>query len=167
MKDFANSFFRNICICLISGMLIIIIMACERVDEYGCPTAFSSSSVYDDCKRIPLVYPYEIVNFYDNVELSRWDKRQNGVREIPPDLQFSHILRFAQTNDHIFAEHDIGWVRPCGEIQYFVFSLVKTNAVRFTDKQAFASYCSTFGGDVKEMRPFIEQWKSYWAENSK
>lgn len=167
MSVFTKWILENICKCSISFLLIIIMTACKRVDECGRPTSFFTSPVYDDCKRIPLVYPYEIVDSYENVELIRWDERRNGVREVSSDLQFSYILRFAQTNDYVFGERDTGWVRPSGEIQYFVFSLTQTNVVRFSDKKDFLRYCATFGGDIEQMRPFIEQWEDYWRHNTK
>lgn len=167
MSVFAKWSLENICKYSISVLFIITMTACERVDEYDRPVAFFTSSIYDDCKRIPLVYPFEIIDSNENVELTRWDEKQNGVREVLPNSQFSYILRFAQTNNYVFGERDIGWVRPCGETQYFVFSLAKTNVVRFSDQKDFSRYCAKFGGNIKQMRPFLEQWKDYWLQNAK
>lgn len=49
--------------CVLCCLLLIIMSACERVDEFGHPISYSTSPVYDECKRIPLVFPFEITDF--------------------------------------------------------------------------------------------------------
>jgi hypothetical protein len=152
------------------GVALLLLSACERYDSHGQPKGFFSkpySDFYCEFKRIPLVFPYEINDFHGDTQLTRWDYLHGQpMAEIKPDM-ILHILRFSQTNGHVFGECDRGWVYPSGELRYFVFSLSTTNLLFCSNKVEFAQQCATFGGDVRQMRPFEEQWKTYWEQHDK
>lgn len=147
-----------------------LLSACERYDPQGRPKGFLSkpySDAYCEFKRIPLEFPYEIDAFHGDTQLTRWDYLHGQpMAEVKPDM-ILNILRFSQTNGHVFGEHDTGWVYPSGETRYFVFSLSTTNLLFYSNKVDFAQQCATFGGDVKQMRPFEEQWRAYWEQHDK
>jgi hypothetical protein len=141
---------------------------CKKTDELGRPSAFFDAPIYDEYKRIPIVFPFEINEWVGVAQLSRWEHYDNPLKgPVDADSIAHHILRFSQTNGHVFGECDRGWVYPSGELRYFVFSLSTTNLLFCSNKVEFAQQCATFGGDVRQMRPFEEQWKTYWEQHDK
>ena len=157
--------------CVLCGfLLLLIVSACKRENELGHPVSFSTSPIYDDCKRIPLAFPFEITDSYGNVQFNSWEYYVNPSKdpvEANSPMSLTHIMRFAQTNDYLFGEHDTGWVTPSGELRYFVLSLANTNLLFISDRKDFVRHCATFGGDTEQMRPFEEQWKAYWEQHDK
>jgi hypothetical protein len=99
--------------------------------------------------------------------LRKWEDYDLPTREVDAESLAHRILRFTQTNGYVFGECDRGWVYPSGELRYFVFSLSTTNLLFYSNKIEFAQQCATFGGDVKQMRPFEEQWRAYWEQHDK
>lgn len=166
----ANTTARNkeIWLSLLLVLSLGAIIACEKADKYGRPDAFFNASSYDEKKRIPLVFPFEIGESGSQIELRQWGDYNLPTREVDIDsLPAYRILRFSQTNGYVFGECDTGWVYPSGELQYFIFSLTKTNSIRFSDKNEFMRHCANFGGEFEQMRPFEEQWKSFWEQHDK
>jgi len=155
-------------IILLSLSCIVLIGGCRKTDEFGRPSAFFNAPIYDEYKRIPIVFPFEINEWVGVAQLSRWEHYDNPLKGlVDADSIAHHILRFSQTNGHVFGEHDTGWVYPSGETRYFVFSLSTTNLLFYSNKVEFAQQCAVFGGDVKQMRPFEEQWRAYWEQHDK
>lgn len=141
---------------------------CKKADTLGRPSAYFDAPIYDEYKRIPIVFPFEINEWVDTAQLSRWDYYDNPLKgPVDANSIAHHILRFSQTNGYVFGECDTGWVYPSGELRYFIFSLSKTNLVFISNREDFARHCSTFGGDIRQMRPFEEQWKTYWERHEK
>jgi hypothetical protein len=156
---------RFLCRALGAVGLILIVMttSCERLDEYGRPVYFSSSPIYDGYKRIPLVYPFEICDWNVRVELRKWEDYNRARGVVTNSDELAHrILRFSQTNGYVFGECDKGWVYPSGALQWFTFSLTETNLHFIADKDEFARHIASFEGDIRQMRPFEEQWLTYW-----
>jgi len=152
------------------GVALSLLSACERYDSQGHPKVFFSkpySDFYCEFKRIPLVFPYEINDFYGDTQLTRWDYLHGQpMTEIKPDMVL-HILRFAQTNGHVFGECDTGLISPSGVSRFFVLSAGNTNVFFISNRCDFVQLCETFGGDVSLMRPFEEQWQAYWEQHAK
>ncbi len=137
----------------------------EVLDEQGIPLDFSTADYLYDWKRIPLVYPFEIVGWWrgdaavENWE--HWDKK--GPREpVDTDKYIHRIIRFSQTNGIVFGACDTGWVNPTGERRYFSFNPATSNIVFITNKNDFAEHCKSFGGDFSQTRTFDVQWTNYW-----
>lgn len=161
---------KNAIIFIFSISCLICLTSCEYKAKKGPPKSFLSYDYYDEWKRIPLVFPFEINDFYGNTEISRWEYYKHPPRSSADEkspMQITKIHRFAVTNGYLFGEHDTGCVWPSNELEYFVFSLTQTNVIRFSDKIEFVRYCATFGGDIKQLRPFEEQWKLYWGQHGK
>lgn len=141
---------------------------CKKSDALGRPFAFFDAPIYDEYKRIPIVFPFEINEWVDTAQLSRWEYYDNPLKgPVDANSIAHHILRFSQTNGYVFGECDTGWVYPSGGMRYFVFSLSTTNLLFSSNKVEFVQHCATFGGDVKQMRPFEEQWRTYWEQHDK
>jgi hypothetical protein len=164
-KLMADNVSKSFCLGLLCS--VVLLLACERYDAQGHPMSFYSkpySDFYCEFKRIPLAFPYEITDFHGDSNLMQWNCPP--AVEVGPDMVL-HILQFSQTNNHFFGVKDAAWDGKSGELIYFVFSAKDKTVVNFSDKAEFSRYCLSFCGDISQMRPFEEQWKTYWEQHEK
>ena len=155
---------------MFSVFCLISVSGCQKKDSVGRPLLFFNAHHYDEYKRIPLRYPFEINQWVDIVRFSSWDfydKPFNDPINTNSWLALINIQRFAYTDSCLYGEYDTGWVTPTGITNYFVIYYANTNLLRFANKIDFIKECALFGGDFKNLRYFDEQWETYWQRHKK
>lgn len=116
-----------------------------------------SNTTMFDYPRMPLSYPYHMVEFGNEGEgvLAQWETGDQPVEG---------VLRFAQEDVWVAGEAAAG-ANPDGE-QWFIFNCDTGEVTWYADQEAFTAAAGDLGFEADfELTPVEAMIQNYWAEH--
>ena len=166
-----SKIWRIVCIAIVCGLVLW-----GAAEVYYC-NSYKGARVVGDWKRIPLWYPYELIDFGGAQGITVWDctkSEQGGVYDESMDRRtfvkqtwFDNIIEFDIANDCIFGRRRIVRPLPFEDYGYAFFLFEKgKKPVYFDDEESFHSMCRKRELKWDSMRDdFDEYYDFYWSKH--
>ena len=166
-----SKIWRIVCIAIVCGLAIWI------VGEVYYSNSYKGAEISGEWKRIPLWYPYELVDFGGAQGITVKDctkSEQGGVFDNSMDMRtfvmqtwFDNIIAFDIANDCIFGQRRIVKPYPFEEYGYafFVFEKGK-KPIYFQDEESFHSICKKKDLKWDSLHDdFDKYYEAYWKKH--
>ena len=161
--------------CLLCGLIVFVLYAKHS-------SLFEHARYIGDWKRIPLWFPYEIVDFGDmmGVRMNDWRTWSHPIddsitiystdkeaEERAAMQKLNHIQKFAVGNNVVCGLRSLrlstygGYLGTC----YFLFATNRLEVAHFKIKGDFIEACRRYGIDGDALMSFDDQWARFCKDD--
>lgn len=149
-----NDFRRKIVVYLFVMPMLLYVPCCANyVSSYEHEVVSG-----DTGRRIPLWYPYEVVEDYGRVFVSMWDGGGSGDGGL---CAIKNVKGFLRTSNLFCGEQILDGWENSAEKRYFIFSADKIQGCYYSTEIEFLTACSQYGVKGRELRSFEENFQRF------
>ena len=157
-------------------LLVLILCVVSIVGAVGYFESFEHARWVGDWKRVPLDYPYHLVDYGDEsgVMLQDWrvytrekerDRSDVDVESLTFEqeclLSLKCVVRFGHGNGYCWGVRNLSQVRSDGTLsapRWFILRLGEARPWYTDSEAAVEERCTRLGLDVRNMRTFEKAW---------